>query len=94
MAERVTKMKRDGDGAEFALGDVVRLKSGGPAMTVNQLYKTDDDAQAAACVWFTSQAAVIAGIWGDCMQLGFLLDALMHPYAKSENQPVEPNSAG
>lgn len=83
MAERVTKMVRDGDGAEFKIGDVVRLMSGSPAMTVNQLYKTDDDAQAASCVWFTSQCASSVGIWGDCMQLGFLLDAL-------QPQPREP----
>ncbi|MCU4431893.1 DUF2158 domain-containing protein [Acinetobacter pittii] len=33
----------------FNIGDVVYLKSGGPAMTINQIYKERENVQ---CVWF------------------------------------------
>lgn len=35
-------------GAQFQVGDVVRLKSGGPAMTVQRLEHDDT----VSCVWF------------------------------------------
>jgi len=35
------------------IGDVVRLKSGGPKMTIARFTKTDDWPVAVACSWFT-----------------------------------------
>lgn len=35
---------------EFKIGDVVRLKSGGPTMTVNKIW--EDSEYRIGCVWF------------------------------------------
>jgi uncharacterized protein YodC (DUF2158 family) len=42
----------------FALGDVVRLKSGGPNMTVCGIYLSDGGFPCVNCMWFTSLDAV------------------------------------
>ncbi len=39
------------DGGIFNIGDVVRLKSGGPCMTVT-IPANRDDANSCYCVWF------------------------------------------
>jgi uncharacterized protein YodC (DUF2158 family) len=40
---------------EFAIGDVVRLKSGGPKMTING--PSSDGADYYECVWFSTLEA-------------------------------------
>lgn len=35
--------------AKFKVGDVVELKSGGPAMTIHELYSSDTFCE---CIWF------------------------------------------
>jgi uncharacterized protein YodC (DUF2158 family) len=38
---------------EYEVGDIVKLKTGGPAMVVEQVYgSTATDNQTIACVWF------------------------------------------
>ena len=36
----------------FKVGDVVRLKSGGAAMTVSKLFKSPEGRQMVQCTWF------------------------------------------
>lgn len=43
---------------EFKPGDVVRLKSGGPKMTINSIGKFNyEDYESASCDWFTQDKA-------------------------------------
>jgi uncharacterized protein YodC (DUF2158 family) len=37
---------------EFKVGDVVRLNSGGPRMTIVRLFEDTDGDQRATCTWF------------------------------------------
>ncbi len=39
---------------KFAVGDIVKLKSGGPKMTVSELY---EDTNTVACRWFAGAKA-------------------------------------
>lgn len=42
---------------QFQVGDVVRLKSGGPAMTVTTVGNNMADVMSVWCVWFDQKAA-------------------------------------
>lgn len=37
---------------EFKVGDTVKLKSGGPKMTIEKLYQNKDEQKSATCIWF------------------------------------------
>jgi uncharacterized protein YodC (DUF2158 family) len=37
---------------QIKLGDVVQLKSGGPGMTVERLYRSTSGEEKAECLWF------------------------------------------
>jgi uncharacterized protein YodC (DUF2158 family) len=39
----------------FKVGDVVRLKSGGAAMTVSKLFKSPEGREMVQCTWFDKQ---------------------------------------
>lgn len=43
---------------DFAIGDTVRLKSGGPTMTVTELGEADDPNRYVFCTWFKSNNEV------------------------------------
>ncbi|TDE15549.1 DUF2158 domain-containing protein [Dyadobacter psychrotolerans] len=43
------------DDAKFKIGDTIRLKSGGPLMTVSEVYKSDPAFGEA--IWFTTSEA-------------------------------------
>ena len=56
---------------KIVAGDVVRLKAGGPWMTVSQ---TDDKpGDSVACVWFVMN---MTGTWGDIQRMSFGPDVL------------------
>lgn len=40
----------------LSVGDIVRLRSGSPAMTVNSIYERKDDEFTIKCIWFVDSA--------------------------------------
>lgn len=67
-----------GEGAKllpFKRGDVVRLKSGGPWMTVCDLHKTQE-AETAQCLWFTPDGGAVLNSWCGPSQDHFITSAL------------------
>ena len=54
---------------EIRTGDVVRLKSGGPLMTVETVLRTDEDEAKVLCIWFsplTTSKYPRCGCWPAC----------------------------
>ena len=48
------------DTGTFKVGDVVRLKSGGPAMTVGKIIDDPNDPRPVCCLWFTEATIHLA----------------------------------
>ncbi len=44
----------------FAVGDVVKLKSGGPNMTIQRIF-SEEETEYATCVWFENSTKKIEG---------------------------------
>ncbi len=61
-------------GEQFEAGNVVRLKSGGPSMTIDQIISEQGIARSANCNWFDKS---------DRKQGNFALAALERPTADS-----------
>lgn len=65
---------------EIAVGDIVRLKSGGPNMTVNEVGQNENEGTFANCTWFSTPGSMNNGdpFWGDIKEAGFSIKSLVH----------------
>lgn len=47
----------------FSVGDIVRLKSGGPDMTVEEMCRSVEGRPAVRCAWFTVDKRYSSGLF-------------------------------
>jgi len=59
---------------DFKIGNVVRLKTGGPCMTVESL--SDSLKDRVSCVWFKNHASEKDPIWGEVTRARFEVQSL------------------
>lgn len=58
-------------GNEFSIGDVVRLKAGGPTMTIEEIEhrttESDPGKYIATCVWYSSKGDTLRATFDESM---------------------------
>ena len=63
-------------GNEFSVGDTVRLKAGGPSMTIEEIECTAGGSNyIATCVWYSNTGAALRATFNESM----LEDATLNP---------------
>lgn len=78
MSETDQKDSTGPESPKIVVGSVVRLKSGGPNMTVDEVGQNENEGDYANCAWFVPTASTLNNVplWGDLKEAGFSITAL------------------